>query len=93
MEDASAARGKDAGGETCFHELFCTISIEPRAEILPENRPGCLPHLGFTVGTPLTHVIDDKVFGLEISVSDALLVHVAQCIDNHRTVEQYMFWW
>ena len=39
-----------------------------------------------------TGFIDDEVLGLEIPVRDALLVHVAQCIHDHRAVELDMVW-
>lgn len=38
----------------------------------------------------LTGVVDDEVFGLEVSVGDPLLVHVSQGVHNHSAVEGNM---
>lgn len=54
----------------------------------------CIRWLGtVSPNTPCpTDLIDDEVLGLEIPVRDALLVHVAQGIDNHSAVELDVVW-
>lgn len=41
-------------------------------------------------GRSLTGIVDDEVFGLEVSVGDPLFVHIRQGIDNHSAVEGHM---
>lgn len=40
----------------------------------------------------LTGIINDQVLRLEVSVRNAFLVHVRQCVNNHRAVEEHVVW-
>lgn len=38
----------------------------------------------------LTGIVDDEIFGLEVSVGNPLLVHVRQGVDDHSAVEVHV---